>query len=163
MTSGRRKKIVIAGVVLLCVAGLFAVAQIYASYTDRNERAIYTGTYVLGEQVSDDCLYVAVGEPTSEKKRPVVIYRQNDEKNVREGFGKIKDNKLVVASAELTIEGTGEQVTIHYGGENYPGKKLTTFRILSITEKQRLRSTSTTNRMKNKNSAGVRLAEFFVP
>lgn len=39
MTSGRRKKIVIAGVVLLCVAGLFAVAQIYASYTDRNERA----------------------------------------------------------------------------------------------------------------------------
>ena len=80
MTSGRRKKIVIAGVVLLCVAGLFAVAQIYASYTDRNERAIYTGTYVLGEQVSDGCLYVAVGEPTSEKKRPVVIYRQNDEK-----------------------------------------------------------------------------------
>lgn len=70
MTSGRRKKIVIAGVVLLCVAGLFAVAQIYASYTDRNERAIYTGTYVLGE-----------------------------------------------------IEGTGEQVTIHYDGENYPGKK----------------------------------------
>lgn len=124
MTSGRRKKIVIAGVVLLCVAGLFAVAQIYASYTDRNERAIYTGTYVLGEQVSDDCLYVAVGEPTSEKKRPVVIYRQNDEKNVWEGFGKIKDNKLVVAVAELTIEGTGEQVTIHYGGENYPGKKI---------------------------------------
>ena len=38
--------------------------------------------------------------------------------------GKIKDNKLVVASAELTIEGTGEQVTIHYGGENYPGKKI---------------------------------------
>lgn len=71
MTSGRRKKIVIAGVVLLCVAGLFAVAQIYASYTDRNERAIYTGTYVLGE-----------------------------------------------------IEGTGEQVTIHYDGENYPGKKI---------------------------------------
>ena len=43
---------------------------------------------------------------------------------MREGFGKIKDNKLVVASAELTIEGTGEQVTIHYGGENYPGKKI---------------------------------------
>lgn len=124
MTSGRRKKIVIAGVVLLCVAGLFAAAQIYASYTDRNERAIYTGTYVLGEQVSDDCLYVAVGEPTPEKKRPVVIYRQNDEKNVREGFGKTKDNKLVVAAAELTIEGTGEQVTIHYDGEDYPGKKI---------------------------------------
>ena len=38
--------------------------------------------------------------------------------------GKIKDNKLVVAVAELTIEGTGEQVTIHYDGENYPGKKI---------------------------------------
>ena len=78
----------------------------------------------VGGTGSDDCLYVAVGEPTSEKKRPVVIYRQNDEKNVREGFGKIKDNKLVVAVAELTIEGTGEQVTIHYDGENYPGKKI---------------------------------------
>ena len=43
---------------------------------------------------------------------------------MREGFGKIKDNKLVVAVAELTIEGTGEQVTIHYDGENYPGKKI---------------------------------------
>ena len=128
MTSGRRKKIVIAGVVLLCVAGLFAVAQIYASYTDRNERAIYTGTYVLGEQVSDDCLYVAVGEPTSEKKRPVVIYRQNDEKNVREGFGKIKDNKLVVAVAELTIEGTGNKLQSITMERIIPVKKLTTFR-----------------------------------
>ena len=92
MTSGRRKKIVIAGVVpALRGRTVCSCTDFLRTQTTKRKGRYIPELVCVGEQVSDDCLYVAVGEPFGEEAS-VVIYRQNDEKNVRKDL----ENKKII-------------------------------------------------------------------
>lgn len=112
------------GVITVFLVAFFAAVHVYEIRTNATPEVQYRGTYTLGDQTDDDCIYIVVGDIIESGKQGVVIYRQQDEKYVQSGIAKRTENQLVLKKPKLLIEETGKGVKIQYGGYWYNADKI---------------------------------------
>lgn len=92
--------------------------------TTTEKSIMYMGTYALGEQTDDDCIYIVVGDILESGKQGVVIYRQQDEKHVQSGIAERTENQLVLNKPKLIIKETSNGTQIQYKGQAYSVDKI---------------------------------------
>lgn len=125
-TSKTQKRNICAwiGIIAVLLVAFCVAVYVYEIRTNATPKVQYQGTYALGEQTDDDCIYVVVGDVIESGKQAVVIYRQQDEKHVKSGIAKRTENRLVLEKPKLVIEEKENGTRIQYGGYWYEADKI---------------------------------------
>ena len=114
----------ICGLLILLIVYFFAV-KLYDS-KQKEEVSLFVGTYTLGDQTDDDCIYLCVGDKNPEGNYVCVLYKQGDLDFVFADTALIKDKEVSSFSGEnaINLQKVGNKYDITYGGLSYPIEKI---------------------------------------